>query len=120
MLEFGTFVREAVIALDKVLTGESGEISVYGRRIKFKAKWRVHSFDEPIVWDATAQDMETGIRVEAKHSDTDKDANRFAIKKLCEALREQPMSQGSGLYTLSPLYSAQELQCCVSYLCLKR
>ena len=89
MLEFGTFVREAVIALDKVLTGESGEIDVYGRHIKFKAKWRIHSFDEPIVWDATAQDMETGIRVEAKHSDTDKDANTFAVKKLCEALRER-------------------------------
>ena len=89
VLDFGDFVKEAAIALDKTLTGESGEITVHDRRIKFKAKWRVHSFDEPIVWDATAQDMETGIRVEAKHYDTDRDANLFAVRKLCEALKDK-------------------------------
>ena len=57
VLDFGDFVKEAAIALDKTLTGESGEITVHDRRIKFKAKWHVHSFDELIVWNAKAQDI---------------------------------------------------------------
>lgn len=76
-------------ALDAAQTGEEGEIVESGRRIRYKAKWRVHSFNEPMVWDATAQDMETGIRVDVKHQDTDKDANRLAVQKLCKELKSQ-------------------------------
>ena len=82
-------LQKALLAFDNAFTGNSGEINIYGRRIKFKAKWRFHSFKEPIVWDATAQDMETGIAVEERHHDTDKDANKFAIKKLCEELKSK-------------------------------
>ena len=73
-------------ALDEAQSGEKGELVVYGRTIRFKAKWRIHSFNEPIVWDATAQDVETGIRVEVKHQDSDKYANQLAVRKLYEEL----------------------------------
>lgn len=77
------------MAFDKVMTGESGEINVHGRRIHFKAKWRIHSFDEPFVWDATAQDLDSGIRVKVNHYYTDRDANQAAIKKLCTELKTE-------------------------------
>ena len=70
----GHLVQNTLLAFDKAFTGKSGEINIYDRRIKFIEKWRVHSFKEPIVWDATAQDVESGIKVEEKHHDTDKDA----------------------------------------------
>ena len=82
-----------MIALDKAQTGDKGEIEVHGRMIRFKASWRVHSFNEPFVWDATAQDAETGIRVEVKHQDTDKDANQLAVRKLCNELRSRGILQ---------------------------
>lgn len=82
-------MQEALLAFDRAFTGQTGEISIHGRRIRFKAKWRVHSFKEPLVWDATAQDMETGIRVEVKRYDSDRDANQFAIRKLCTELRNK-------------------------------
>ena len=75
--------------LDQAQSGEKGEIVAFGRKIRFKAKWRVHSFNEPIVWDATAQDVETGIRVEVKHQDTDKYANQLAVQKLCKELKSR-------------------------------
>ena len=77
-------------ALDEAQSGEKGELVVYGRTIRFKAKWCVHSLNEPIVWDATAQDVQTGIRIEVKHQDSDKYANQLAVRKLCEEL----MSRG--------------------------
>ncbi len=76
-------------AFDEAQAGEEGEIVASGRRIHFKAKWRIHSLDEPLVWDATAQDKETGIRVKVKHQDTDKYANRLAIQKLLEELKSK-------------------------------
>ena len=76
-------------ALDAALTGENGEIVESGRRIRYKAKWRVHSFNEPVVWDATAQDVETGIKVEVSRQDSDNTANRLAIRKLCEELQSR-------------------------------
>ena len=82
-------VFKVMSALDDAQTGEKGEIVESGRTIRYKAKWRVHSFNEPIVWDATAQDVETGIRVEVKHQDTDKDANRLAVRKLCKELQSK-------------------------------
>ncbi len=54
-----------------------------------KAKWRIHSLDEPLVWDATAQDMETGIRVKINRQHTDTHANRLAVQKLLEELKLQ-------------------------------
>ena len=87
--DIGLLVQNALSAFDKAFTGESGEINIYGRRIKFKAKWRFHSFEEPIVWDATAQDVESGIKVEEKHYNTDKDANKFAVEKLCKELKSK-------------------------------
>ena len=89
VLEIGNFVQEALLAFDRAFTGQTGEIDIHGRRIKFKAKWRVHSFKEPLVWDATAQDMETGIRVEVTRYDSDRDANQSAIRKLCTELRNK-------------------------------
>lgn len=82
-------MQKALLAFDNAFTGNSGEINIYGRRIKFKARWRVHSFEEPIVWDATAQDMESGITVRVKHYNTDKDANKFAVEKLCKELKSK-------------------------------
>ena len=82
-------MQNTLLAFDKAFTGKSGEINIYGRRIKFKAKWRFHSFKEPIVWDATAQDVESGIKVEDKHHDTDRDANKFAVEKLCKELKSK-------------------------------
>lgn len=76
-------------ALDETQSGQKGEIIVFGRTIHFKAKWRIHSFNEPIVWDATAQDVETGVRVEVKHQDTDKYANQLAVQKLCKELKSR-------------------------------
>ncbi len=79
-------------AFDEAQAGEEGEIVASGRRIHFKAKWRFHSQMEPLVWDATAQDEETGIRVKVKHQDTDKYANRLAIQKLLEELKSKGRS----------------------------
>ena len=87
LLDFGHSVKEAVIALDKTLMGESGEITVHDRRIKFKAKClsmsRLSGMLKLRIY------METGIRVKAKHYDTDRDANVFAIRKLCDALKDK-------------------------------
>ena len=80
-------------ALDDAQSGEKGEFVVYGRTIRFKAKWLVHSFNEPLVWDATAQDVETGIKVEVKHQDTDKYANQLAVQNLCKELRSRGILQ---------------------------
>ena len=66
---------------------------MFGRTIRFKAKWRVHSFNELIVWDATALDVETGIKVEVKHKDTDKYANQLAVQKLCKELKARGILQ---------------------------
>ena len=76
-------------ALDKAQSGQKGEIVVFGRTIHFEAKWRIHSIREPIVWDATALDVETGIEIEVKHKDTDKYANQLAVRKLCEELKSR-------------------------------
>ncbi len=76
-------------AFDKAITGEEGEIVESRRRIHFKAKWRIHSLDEPLVWDATAQDMETGIKVKVNRQHTDTHANRLAVQKLLEELKLQ-------------------------------
>ena len=80
-------------ALDEAQSGQKGEIVAFGRTIRFKAKRRIHSFDEPIVWDAKAQDVETGIRVEVKHQDTDKYANQLAVRKLCKELKSRGILQ---------------------------
>ena len=75
--------------LDEAQSGQKGEIVVFGRTIRFKAKWRIFSLNEPIVWDATAQDVETGVRAEVKHQDTDKYANQLAVQKLCKELKSR-------------------------------
>ena len=80
-------------ALDKAQSGQKGEIVVFGRTIRFKAKWRVHSIREPMVWDATALDVETGIEVKVKHKDTDKYANQLAVQKLCKELKSRGILQ---------------------------
>ena len=80
-------------ALDEAQSGQKGEIVVLGRTIRFKAKWRIHSLMEPKVWDAKAVDVETGIKVEVKHQDTDKYANQLAVQKLCKELKSRGMLQ---------------------------
>ena len=79
-------LKNFLVGLEAAQSGEKGEFVANGRTIRFKAKWRVHSFDEPLVWDATAQDVETGIRVEVKHQDSDKYANQLAVRKLYQEL----------------------------------
>lgn len=78
-----------MLSLDSALTGEAGEVIISGRRISYKAKWRVHSFNEPLVWDAMAQDMQTGMKVEVSRQSTDTYANKLAIQKLCEKLQSE-------------------------------
>ena len=72
-----------------VFNGQQGETTECGRTIRFRAKWRVHSVFEPKVWDATAQDVETGIKVKVSHKDTDEIANRLAIQELCKELKSR-------------------------------
>lgn len=69
------------------ITGDSGQISYKGREIHYTSRGRVHSLQEPWVFDATAWDLESGITIEARHYPRSQDAAYDAVKKLKEELR---------------------------------
>jgi nucleoside phosphorylase len=85
---FGTDVFE-VTPSKPITGGQKGEVEVEGRRVSYKATWRIHSFNEPLVWDSVAQDMETGIKADVSRQYSDKEANKLAIKKLFENMRSE-------------------------------
>lgn len=63
------------------------KISYKGREIHYTSRGRVHSLQEPWVFDATAWDLESGITIEARHYPRSQDAAYDAVKKLKEKLR---------------------------------
>ena len=82
-------LQQFLISFGKEQTGEKGEREVRGRQICYESKWRFHSFQEPMVWDGRAQDLDTGTSVEVKHFDTSKRAVEAAIRKLCKKLTDK-------------------------------
>ena len=60
-----------------------------GRIFCYKAYGRFHSLREPLVFDASASDQESGITVEAKHHDNDQKAIDHAVEKLKGKLQEK-------------------------------
>ncbi|KAM7451291.1 hypothetical protein ABFA07_000977 [Porites harrisoni] len=67
----------------------SGQMNYEGRIFCYKAYGRFHSFREPLVFDASASDQESGITVEAKHYDNDQKAIGHAVEKLKGKLQEK-------------------------------
>ena len=74
-----------------------------GRVINYSAKGRVHSWRDPWVYDATAQDVQSGISAEARHYDTSQEAIHHAVqnsKTNCEMkalLQSKPVQVRKGL-----------------------
>ena len=68
-----------------------------GRIFCYKAYGRFHSFMEPLVFDASASDQESGITVEAKHYDNDQKAIGHAVEKLKGKLQEKGIIWGLDL-----------------------
>ena len=60
-----------------------------GRIFCYSAYGRFHSLREPLVYDASASDQNSGISVEAKHYDNYQEAIRHAVEKLKGRLQEK-------------------------------
>lgn len=60
-----------------------------GRIICYSAHGRFHSLREPLVYDASASDQESGITVEAIHCDNSQKAISHAVEKLKGKLQEK-------------------------------
>ncbi len=54
---------------------------------------RIHSFEEPWVYDATATDVDSGVFVKKKHFDTADEAIYEAIEELVKKLKERKLLQ---------------------------
>ena len=61
--------------------------------IEYSVSGRVHSFDEPWVYDGTAKDVETGIFAKKKHFEHADEAINAAIEELIKKLRERKILQ---------------------------
>ena len=59
------------------------------RTISYRAKGRVHSLDEPWVYDGTAWDNESRIKAKVKHYKQSEDALKDAVLEVIKNLREQ-------------------------------
>ena len=64
-----------------------------GRMIEYSVSGRVHSFEEPWVYDASAKDVESSVFVKVKHFDTADEAIFKAMEKLVKTLKEKKILQ---------------------------
>ena len=59
------------------------------RTIIYVAKGRVHSLDEPWVYDGTAWDIESGITAKVEHYEQSEDAVKDAVSEVMKKLSEE-------------------------------
>ncbi|XP_020603412.1 uncharacterized protein LOC110042390 [Orbicella faveolata] len=80
---FGSFLRS--------VTGDSpsSQLRYKGRVFHFSSRGRIHSLQEPWVFDGRAWDLESGISVEARHYRTSDEANQRAVQKLKDRLKSE-------------------------------
>ena len=65
------------------------QITYRGREIYCSTSGRVHSFQEPWVYDGRAWDIETGISTEAHHYNSKHEAIQHAVQKLKDRLENE-------------------------------
>lgn len=69
------------------------QVNFKGRTIAYRAHGRVHSFDEPWVYDATAWDIESRIKAKVKHYEESEEAIQDAVKEVIKKLEAQGILQ---------------------------
>ena len=65
------------------------QIKYKGRVIQCSSRGRIHSLQEPWVFDGRAWDLESGISVEAHHYPTSAEAIERAVQKLKDKLKSK-------------------------------
>ena len=68
------------------------QVNFKGRTIAYRARGRVHSLDEPWVYDAKAWDIESGIKAKVKHYE-ESEAIQDAVKEVIKKLKAQGILQ---------------------------
>ena len=65
------------------------QVNYRDRTISYRGKGRVHSPDEPRIYDSTAWDIDSGIKGKVKHYKQSEDALKDAVSEVIRKLREQ-------------------------------
>lgn len=65
------------------------QVNYNGRTISYRAQGRIHSLDEPWVYDGTAWDIQSGIKAKVKHYEQSGDAVKDAVAEVIKKLKEQ-------------------------------
>ncbi|XP_068727700.1 death domain-containing ATP nucleosidase-like [Montipora capricornis] len=79
--------------LQSITGGAPGQVNFRGRTIGYRALGRIHSLDEPWVYDATASDIESGIKAKVKHYKESEEAVQDAVKEVITKLTAQGILQ---------------------------
>ncbi|XP_029191279.2 uncharacterized protein LOC114957877 isoform X3 [Acropora millepora] len=79
--------------LTSITGGSPGQVNFKGRTIAYRAHGRIHSFDEPWVYDATAWDIESRIKAKVKHYKESEEAIQDAVKEVIKNLEAQGILQ---------------------------
>lgn len=69
------------------------QVNFKGRTIGYRALGRIHSLDEPWVYDATAWDIESRIKAKVKHYIEREEAIQDAVKEVITKLTAQGLLQ---------------------------
>ena len=69
------------------------QVNFKGRTIGYRALGRIHSLDELWVYDATAWDIESGIKAKVKHYKESEEAIQDAVKEVITKLTAQGILQ---------------------------
>ncbi|XP_015775294.1 PREDICTED: uncharacterized protein LOC107353464 isoform X2 [Acropora digitifera] len=76
---------EQLYEVVKMITQESGQLNYQGRVIAYQAKGGMHGLQW--VYDGTAWDVKSGIRVKDEHYKSKQGAIAHAVKKLIDGLK---------------------------------
>lgn len=76
------------------------QVNFKGRSIGYRALGRIHSLDELWVYDATAWDIESGIKAKVKHYKESEEAIQDAVKEVITKLKAQGMLQDWYLHSV--------------------
>lgn len=69
------------------------QVNFKGRTIAYQARGRIHSLDEPWVYDVKAWDIESGIKAKVKHYEESEEAIQDAVKEVIKKLKAQGILQ---------------------------
>lgn len=69
------------------------QVNFKGRTIGYRVLRRIHSLDEPLVYDATAWDIESRIKAKVKHYIEREEAIQDAVKEVITKLTAQGLLQ---------------------------